>query len=214
MGDADGVRHLFLGVLHPIAQAKAQFHDLAFSGRQSGHRTPQRGALGAAFQRLAHFRLVVRQHIHQQKLVAVGINVQRFVNAGILPTVAAFAQIHQNFILNAAAGVGGQLDVLARLEGVDRFDEADGADGNQVLHPGRGGVELFGNVHDKTQIMGDEQVSGGGVPLGQTGERLLFLFRRQRGRQRVGAVDVIQSLPGGELDEPFKKIPVCHGSLL
>ena len=58
------------------------------------YRTAQGGALGAALQFLADLRIVARQHVHQQQLVAVGVGVQRLVYAGVLPPVRAFAQVH------------------------------------------------------------------------------------------------------------------------
>ena len=39
-------------------------------------------------------------------------------------------QVHENFVFDAAGRVRGQLDLLAGIEGVDGFNEADGADGH------------------------------------------------------------------------------------
>lgn len=94
LGDAQRVGDLLLGVLRLVVEAEAQLHDAAFPGRQPPHRTTQGGALGAALQFLADLRVVARQHVHQQQLVAVGVGVQRLVYAGVLPPVRAFAQVH------------------------------------------------------------------------------------------------------------------------
>lgn len=91
---AQRVGDLLLGVLRLVVEAEAQLHDAAFPGRQPPHRTTQGGALGAAFQFLADLRVVARQHVHQQQLVAVGVGVQRLIYAGVLPPVRAFAQVH------------------------------------------------------------------------------------------------------------------------
>ena len=48
-------------------------------------------------------------------------------------------------------GVGRQLDILVGLEGVDGLYQADGADGDQILHPHPGIVEFLGDVHHQSQ---------------------------------------------------------------
>ena len=44
------------------------------------------------------------------------------------------AQIHQDLVLNAPGGVGGQLDAPGGLIGAHRLDQADGPNGDQVLN--------------------------------------------------------------------------------
>ena len=51
----------------------------------------QHGALRILFQPLADLVLITAQNIRKQQLVAVAIHVQRFVDAGFLTAVGAFA---------------------------------------------------------------------------------------------------------------------------
>ena len=60
------------------------------------------------------------------------------------------AEVHQDFILNAPGGVSSQADILIRLEGADALDQADGADGNQVVLVAVGGVILFKGLLQET----------------------------------------------------------------
>ena len=41
--------------------------------------------------------------------------------------------MHEDLIFNAAGGIGRKLDFSVGPEGADRFDESDGADGDQVF---------------------------------------------------------------------------------
>ena len=57
--------------------------------------------------------------------------------------------MHQDLIFNTPAGIGGQPDVFVRLKGGDPLDEADGANGDQVvLVPGLG-VVFFGEAEGR-----------------------------------------------------------------
>ena len=144
-----------MGVLHAVHKAEAQFHDLPLPGGQTLHRPPQGGSLGGLLQLQAHLIFVAAQHVREQKLVAVAVHIQRLVDAGLLPPVGAFAQVHQNFVADAPAGVGGKLDVPLGREGVHRLDEADGADGDHVLLGDAAVLVLFGKVDHQTQVVGD-----------------------------------------------------------
>src|SRR5699024_5141450 len=146
LADTDGVGGLFLGVLHPVHQAEAQLHDLALPGAEPLHRPAQHRPLGVLLQALAHLVLVGAQHVRKQQLVAVAVHVERLVDAGLLAAAGSLAQVHQDLVADAAAGVGGQLDVALGGEGVHRLDEADGPDGHQVLGGHPAGLVLFGQV--------------------------------------------------------------------
>ena len=107
LADAKGVGGFLLGALHAVGKAEAQLHDLPLPCRKRRHGAAQHGALGVLLQLLAYGVGVAAQNIREQQLVAVAVHIQRLVDAGVLPAVGAFAQVHQDLVANAAAGVGG-----------------------------------------------------------------------------------------------------------
>ena len=60
--------------------------------------------------------------------------------------LALGAEIHQNLVFNAAGGVGCQADIFVAAERVDGFDEADGADGDEIILIVGLGVILLGEL--------------------------------------------------------------------
>ena len=101
------------------------------------------------------------------------------------------AQEHQHFVLDAAAGVGGELDFLRRVESVDGFNQADRADGNEILQHDAGVVELPGDKDNEAEIVFNQRRADGSAVGVEPGEKRLFLCRCQRGRQGFRAADVV-----------------------
>lgn len=64
----------------------------------------------------------------QGKRTAVAVAVGRFVQRDIVLTLAARAEVHEDFIFNTSRRVGRQPYALIRLIGADRLDQSDGAD--------------------------------------------------------------------------------------
>ena len=91
LADAKGVGGFLLGALHAVGKAEAQLHDLPFPWGQAVHGTAQNGTLGVLFQPLADLVLVAAKNVREQQLVAITVHVERLVDAGLLPTVGAFA---------------------------------------------------------------------------------------------------------------------------
>ena len=166
--------------------------------------------VGYAFIDFACFLFRIRlaaQHVRQQQLVAVAVDVQRLVDAGLLPTVGAFAQIHQDLVADAAAGVSRQLDAPLGREGVHSLDEPDGADGHHVLRGDAAALVFLRKVHHQPQVMGDELIPGGGVAVGHPGQKGFFLFRGQGRRQTRPAVQIMYAArPAQSGPEALQKI--------
>ena len=206
LADAEGIGGLFLGALDAVQQPEAQFHDLALPRGEQGHRLPEGGPLGALFEPLADQILVAAEDVGEKQLVAVAVHVQRLVDAGLLTAVGAFAQIHQDLVADAAACVGGKFDVPFRREGVDRFDQPDGADGDHVLGRDAGVFVLFGKVDHQPQVVGDEVIPRGAVACHHPGEQGFFLLRRQGRRQAGRPGDIVSSAGADEQDvQPTEK---------
>ena len=63
-----------------------------------------------------------------------------------------FVPLRQYSIFNTSACIGGQADALVGAEGVHRLDEADGADGDQILLLLGLGVVFFEDAVSKANL--------------------------------------------------------------
>ena len=122
-----------MGPLLAPVQAEAHGDNMPLPRLQPGHRLPQELPVHVRLNGLHHQIALRPQHVGQQQLIAVPVGVQRLVKGQLRLLGGYFAQVHQNLVLNAPAGVGRQLDALGGLVGPHRLDESDGPDGNQVL---------------------------------------------------------------------------------
>ena len=129
------VGHLLLRHFPPVPKAEAHFHQLLFSRRQLGHRPVKQLAVDLVLEagdRRDRFRWP-RMSESSSSLPSQST----FSGSSRLTSLLSFdvrPQIHENLVLYAARSVSGQLDVLIHFEGVDRLDEADGADRDQILN--------------------------------------------------------------------------------
>lgn len=71
--------------------------------------------------------------IHQGEGAAVPVAVQGVREGDLSLELPLGAEVHQDFIFNAPAGIGGQPDIFIRFEGGDALDEPDGPNGDQVV---------------------------------------------------------------------------------
>ena len=99
--------------------------------------------------------------------------------------------MHQNLVLDTPGRVGGQLDILVGLEGIDGLDETDGANGNQILNAHAGIFKPPGNIDHQPEIVFDQRLFGRLVSGGQGGDAQLLLLGPEGRRQDVAAADVI-----------------------
>ena len=62
---------------------------------------------------------------------------------------------HQKFIINAARRIGGKARGFFRIKGIDRFDQTDSSDGDQVFRIFTGTLIFFYYVGDQAEVMLD-----------------------------------------------------------
>ena len=91
LADAEGVGGFFLGALHAVHKAEAQFHDLPLPRGEQRDRLAERGPLGVLFEPLADQIFVAAEDVGEEKLVAVAVHVEGLVDAGLLAAVGTFA---------------------------------------------------------------------------------------------------------------------------
>ena len=89
----------------------------------------------------------------------------------------------EDSIFNAPAGVGRKPCPAGRVEGVHRFHQADGADGNKVVLIAGQGVVFFYDVCHQSEIVPDQLFPGGGIPGAQGAESSGFLPGCERTRK-------------------------------
>ena len=94
--------------------------------------------------------------------------------------------MHEDLIFNTPGGVGGEFDVLFQAVGADGLDEADGADGDQILLIGFGGVVFFHDMGNQAEVAFDEGVSGVQVAGGGALQAIPFLFGAQGTGEAAG----------------------------
>ena len=103
---------------------------------------------------------------------------------------ARFAQNHQNLIFDAARSVGRQLDILFGIEGIDRLDQSDRADGNQILDADTGIFKLARNVNHQTKVAFDYRTARFAVACANPADHVHLLIVRKRRWQTIAAADV------------------------
>ncbi len=195
MRDPQPVGDLLLGLLPRAAQSEAKRDDLPLPVLQLGDggrkELPVHVVLDGPHDGIG----IGAQHVAEKELVAVPVGVEGFVQADLSPLGGVFPEIHEDLVLNAPGGVGGQLDVLVRPVGVDGLDEADGADGDQVLDVDARVLEASGDIDHQPEVPLDEDLPGVLVSGVQAGQDLGLLLPAQGRREGVAAADVLD-LPG------------------
>lgn len=109
-------------------------------------------------QRIHHFRQVgaVVNDIHQCQLVAVTVGFDRLPHIDLIGMLFLGTEVHQNFILNAPAGIGGEPCPFGAVERVHRFHQPNSADRDQFLLLRLGHAVLFDDVCHQPHIVQDQ----------------------------------------------------------
>lgn len=137
---------LLLGLGQPPVQPVAAADDVRLAGGQLfRHQTAEQLAVILALQLLQH-GVLLAHHVAEVQGVTLRTDVQRVAEGHLPLHLPLGAEVHEDLILNAPAGIGGELDALVRAEGVHRLDQPDGADGDEILLIGGLSVILLQNV--------------------------------------------------------------------
>ena len=142
-GNAALGRDLPLGHGRPSVQPIAQCDDHGLPGIQAVPHTAAHLHAGFPGIQLLQHVVIHADGIQKGQGVPIPVPVDGVGQGHLTLELPLGAEVHQDFILNAPGGVSSQADILVRLEGADALDQADGADGNQVVLVAVGGVILF-----------------------------------------------------------------------
>ena len=145
---ADAVEscHLLLGVGDMAVETVAAADDISLPWIQ----TVLHGAayLKAVFLILQVGKegVVSTHHVQEIQCVAASVGFDGVGEGDFALKFALRAEVHQYFVFDAATGIGGKADVFVAAEGVDGFDKADGADGDEIILIVGLGVILLGGL--------------------------------------------------------------------
>ena len=213
MRDAEAVGDLLLR--HGLGQVDAEAHgdDLPLARRQPGKRAQQQRTVDIVLERAHDAVRLGAEDVREQQLVPVPVRGQRLVERDLGAAPGDLAQIHQDLVLDAARGVGGEFDLAVAAVGADRLDETDRADRDQILRAHAARFELAREKNDKTEIVLDERAACAFV-TGLTGcGRGGLLLGRQRRRKDFAAADVIDGRQTAKLSEKRKDLFEFHDFL-
>ena len=195
----------FLRRLARAADAEAQQNDLPVALAERLNGAQEHGALRVVLERAAHGVGVRAENVREQQLVAVPVSVERLIDAHLRFLRAALAQVHEDLVFDAARGVGRELDVLVRLEGMDGLDEADRADRDQVLDVNARVFKPARDVHHQPQVVLDEQGSGLLAPGGERPDGPLLCLAVEWGGHGVAPADVKQPRRAAAQPQPQRR---------
>ena len=149
-----------------LIEAVAQLDDVGLPGGEAGvHALPNPLAGVPQVQVLQH-GVVHAHHVHQGQGIALRVPVQAVGEGQLSLGFPLRAEVHEDFVFNAAAGVGGQAHIFVPLEGGHPLDEPNGANGDEIVLISRLGVVFFHDMSHQAQIVLNEFVPGVAVPLG------------------------------------------------
>ena len=173
-----------LGHRFPAVQSVAQADDLRLAlVEATADQRAQAAAELPAADALGHI-VLLREHIHDEQAVALAVHIQRVRQAQLARALSLTAEIHEDLVLDAAAGIGRQPHVFVRPVGIDALDEPDRPDGDQIVRV-VGGIVLLDDVRHQPQIVLHEQIARLQISLLPALEIFALLFPAQRSREGV-----------------------------
>lgn len=124
---------LALGLRRAALKAVAAADHICLTLRQAlPHQPPHEQAVFLVLQ-VGEHRIVHPDHVHQIQVPARLIRLNRLRERNLSLQLSLRAKVHEDFIFNTPARICCQADALVRAEGVDGLDQADRADGDQVV---------------------------------------------------------------------------------
>ena len=189
-GNAQLFRHFTLGHGCAAVQSVAMHQDLRLPWGQTAFQILVQ--LFRLDQRIHHLRQVraVVDNVHQCQLVAVAVRLDGFAHVDLVGVFFLAPEVHQDLIVDALAGVGGEPCTFGAVEGVHCLYQSDRADGNQFLLFRLGHPVFFDDVCHQPHIVQDQLFPGAAVACRQRLETRLLLLPAQGLAERAGFAHV------------------------
>lgn len=150
--DVVGRSYLPLGLGRVPFQAIAATDDIRLPLRQPfRHQTPQQRTVILVLQVLQQ-GIVPAYHIADRQISAIAVGLDGIAERYLPLQLTPRPKVHEDLILNASAGVGSKADTPVWFEGIHRFDQADGTDGDQILLFLCLGIVFFGRLKQKEKF--------------------------------------------------------------
>ena len=130
------------------------------------------------------------EHILIGQGIPVLIHINRLVDGNFRSGLFLGPEIHQDFVLNALARIGGEAGAVADIEGVDGLYKTYGPNGNQILLIFVLGIILANNVRHQAQIVFNQLFPCLAVPRPCPAEISALFFGRQRRRKAVAVAQM------------------------
>ena len=103
--------------------------------------------------------------VHERQDISVLIRVDGLVHGDILCVLLRGAEKHENFVFYASRSVAGKAYSFGIVKCVGSFNEADGADGNQIILIIGSGIVFFYDMSYQAQVVGHQSGSCAKVSL-------------------------------------------------
>ena len=174
-GDAEGGGDLPLGQGNGPPQTVPQADDLGLPGGQALVDQAAELERCVPVVEILQHGVIHPYHVHQLQGVALLVRVDGIRQGDLTLELFLAAEVHQDLVFNTPGGVGGQSGALLWVKAGDPLDEADGADGDEILLIGALGIVLFHDVGHQTQVPLDQHIPGLRIPLGVPAEVLPLL---------------------------------------
>ena len=185
-GDAAPGGGLPLGEGGLAVQAVAEGNDLPLPLVQAGLDAAAHPDAGVPGVQVLQEGVVHPDGVHEGEGAPLPLPVQGVGQGDVPLGLALGAEVHEHLIFDAPGHIGGQAHLPVGAEGAHPLDEADGADGDQVVLVAVGGVVLLHNVGHQAQVVLDELVAGLQVPLGGQLQAAALLLRLQGAGKGAG----------------------------
>lgn len=138
--DAEAFGDLALRQRRSHAEAVPESDDLPFARGKRGGERAVHGKIAVVLFHCGKTVIFAADDILQGQCIAVAVAFECVGQGQFSRVFPLLPEVHQKLVLNAFGSIGRQTDAFIRAEGADRFDQPDGADRDEVILLGAGGV--------------------------------------------------------------------------
>lgn len=191
--NTQNICYLFLRVFLIAGKPETHTDNLFFTRRQQSDGIVDQEALDTALDFLIDGIRFSPQNIRKKQLVAIPIRIEWLIQRNLVFHTGTSPQKHEDFIFDTAAGISGQFDVFFGVKGIDGFNKADAADGDEILQINTGIIEFAGNIDDQADISLDEGLPDIRAAFRKVADEVCLLFFTERRWESFTASHIVQA---------------------